>query len=84
MTELLYKPNAADVIERLRGLYARRSPDRILATMQVPSAALAGFQRRHPHTICPYPDPAERTAFWDELFRERAADATTTPCPPPT
>jgi hypothetical protein len=73
MNELLYKPNAADVIGRLRDLYTRRSPDRIFATMQVPSSALAAFRERHRETICPYPAPAERAAFWDEYFRERAA-----------
>jgi hypothetical protein len=73
MTQLAYKPNAAEVIQRLRGLYTRRAGDRIFARMEIPTAAAAGFRRRHRKTICDYPDPAERCEYWDALFRERAA-----------
>lgn len=70
---LSYKPNAAEVFPRLRMLYDRRAGDRILATMSVPSAALAEFARQYPQVQCAYPDPAGRAAFWDRLLQERAA-----------
>ena len=71
MSSLLYKPNSADVLHRLRLLYERRSGDRILATMTVPSAALVRFRESHLDTDCEYPDPNERARFWDEYLRER-------------
>ena len=70
---LAYKPNAAEVTDRLRSLYERRAGDRIFATMGVPSPTIAEFQRRHPDTACDYPDPAQRARFWDELCSERRA-----------
>jgi hypothetical protein len=73
MSALAYKPHAADAIAGLRDLYERRAGDRIFATMEVPSAALADFQRRRTAAECAYPDPEERAAFWDALLRERAA-----------
>ena len=52
--------------------YSRRSEDRILATMEVPSPALDEFRRAHAGTQCGYPDPVERAEFWDTYLRERA------------
>ena len=71
MTMLAYKPNAAEVLPRLRLLYARQSLDRIFATTQVPSPALADFARQYPEGFCQYPEPDERIAFWDRLLSER-------------
>jgi len=70
--ELAYKPNAAEVIQRLRLLYERRAADRIFATMEIPSPALDEFRRRHTDVECEYPDPHDRAAFWDSLFQERS------------
>ena len=71
MTLLAYKANAAEVLPRLRSLYGRQSLDRILATTQVPSPALADFARQYPEGFCQYPEPEERIAFWDRLLSER-------------
>jgi hypothetical protein len=68
-----YKPNAIEVIERLRLLYDRQAGDHIFAKMNVPSPALAEFALRHPSAQCGYPDPDERTAFWDRLLQEHLA-----------
>ena len=73
MDKLSCKPSLKDVQKRLQSLYDRQAGDRIFATMAVPSEALRRFAATHPHAECKYPDPAERTAFWDEFFRERAA-----------
>lgn len=73
MTILAYKPNAAEVLPRLRALYERRSPGRIAATMEIPSPALTEFARQHPEGFCQYPEPEERVAFWDRLLAEHAA-----------
>jgi hypothetical protein len=72
MTYLAYKPDAAEVIARLRLLYRREARDRIFATMSVPTRAVAEFQQRYPGPDCDYPEPADRASFWDGLFRERA------------
>ena len=69
MDHLAYKPNASEVVPRLRALYDREAGDRIFATMRVPSAALAEFAQRYPRAECEYPDPAERAEFWDRLLR---------------
>jgi len=69
---LAYKPNAEDVIRRLRSLYDRKATDRVCASMRLTSPALAEFQTKHPEGYCPYPDPGERIAFWDRLLAERA------------
>ena len=69
--DLACKPNAADVMARLRPFYERRATDRIFATLAVPSATLDEFARRHAATECDYPDPFERARFWDSLCRER-------------
>lgn len=68
-----YKQNAADTIERLRSLYARRAPDRIFAAFDLPSPTIADFKRRHAEGICEYPDPVQRILFWDHLLAERVA-----------
>lgn len=73
METLAYKPNAAAVLKRLRGLYERRAQDRILARMEVPSPALAGFRSQYTEGYCDYPDPVERIRFWDRYLIERAA-----------
>jgi hypothetical protein len=73
LTTLAYKPNAEDVLTRLRSLYSRGAGDRIFATMDVPSAALIRFAQNHTHAECGYPDPAQRVRFWDDLLRHRAA-----------
>lgn len=71
MSALAYKRNLAEVLPRLKSLYARQSPDRICATLEIPSPALDAFARLHPEGFCPYPDPEERIAFWDRLLGER-------------
>jgi hypothetical protein len=70
MPSLEYKPNCVEVLERLRAFYDRRSEDRILATMQVPSRAVEEFRASHPASQCDYPDPLERADFWDRHLRE--------------
>ena len=72
MSNLAYKPNCSEVLDRLRMLYARRAGDRILATMSVPSPVLEAFKVAYPHAECGYPDPVERANFWDRFFRERS------------
>jgi hypothetical protein len=69
---LAYKPNATDVLERLRGFYGRKSGDRIFAVMEVPSSALRDFEAAHPRPECGYPNPLARAEFWDRYFCERA------------
>jgi hypothetical protein len=73
ITQLAYKPNFKEVLNRLGPLYERRANDRIFATMEVPSDTLKEFARQYPHAECGYPDPAERAVFWDRLLFERAA-----------
>ncbi len=73
MTKLSHKPNAKEVLPRLRRLHERRGQDRILAAMQVPSAALAAFGVEYASGCREYPDPAVRIEFWDRLSGERAA-----------
>jgi len=73
VTDLAYKPNAGDAIDRLRLLHSRGAMDRILAALSIPSAALDEFGRKYAHGFCEYPDPGERIAFWDKFLRERAA-----------
>ncbi len=73
MTALAYKPGLPEVLDRLRLLYSRRSPDRICASFEIPSAALREFAARHAAAFRDYPDPRERARFWDDLLRERAS-----------
>lgn len=70
---LQYKPNTSQVLDRLQALYARQTVDRVCAVCEVPSPTLAEFARNHPEGFCTYPDPVQRIAFWDSLFRERSA-----------
>lgn len=73
MNNLSYKPNLRESQSRLRSLYAREAGDRILATMAVPSEAIAHFAQTYPHGECQDPDLTERTRFWDALCRERTS-----------
>jgi hypothetical protein len=73
MGALAYKPDADEVLARLRSLYERRAQDRIFAAMEVPSAALARFREQYAAGYCDYPDPSARAAFWDSLLGERRA-----------
>jgi hypothetical protein len=73
VSNLAYKPNCAEVLDRLRSLYERRAEDRIFAKMSVPSPTLQEFARQYPQPNCSYPDPNERAEFWDKLLRERTA-----------
>ncbi len=68
-----YKPNAEEVMARLRSLYERQAGDRIFAVMDVPSAAIERFKQQYPHHECEYPDPVARAEFWDTFFAERVA-----------
>jgi len=72
MSDLAYKPNHREVLDRLRSFYDRRFEDRILATMEVPSPALEEFKSAHPDVHCEYPDARERAGFWDRYLQERA------------
>lgn len=73
MSSLAYKLNCSEVLPRLRALYQRQAVDRICATMEAPSLALAEFQQAYPHAECDYPDPAARAEFWEKHLLERAA-----------
>lgn len=69
---LAYCPHLPLVLERLRAFYLERRPDLILATMQIPLQAMTDFRAAHRAGYCSYPDPAERAAFWDAYYAERA------------
>jgi len=69
---LEYCPDLAARLERLRALYLSRDQSLVLATMQIPSRALAEFRTTHRAGYCDYPDPAERVRFWEACCRERA------------
>ena len=73
MDRLAYKPTAPEVFQRLRLLHRREAMDRVFASFNIPSAALAEFSRKYQEGFCDYPDPHERIAFWDRFFAERAA-----------
>jgi hypothetical protein len=66
-----YKPDGYDVLERLRRLYEERDQSIILASMEIPSAALKGMAVTHPAGFCEYPTPRERARFWDARFLEK-------------
>lgn len=70
---LAYKPHLDAVLERLTAWYERRAQDRILASFEVPSVALAQFAERYREGFCGYPDPFERIAFWDAYLRDQMA-----------
>jgi hypothetical protein len=72
METLALKKNVVDVMGRLQLLYERKAEDRILASFQVPSAALEAFRRSYPPDYDRYPDPAGRIEFWDRLLAERS------------
>ena len=67
-----YCPHGDEVIQRLRGLFEQRDPERILAVMEIPSQTLARFAATHTGGYCDYPDPGERMRFWDACLSERA------------
>jgi len=73
METLQYKRNIDDTIDRLRLFLEDRVQDRIFAMFDVPVRALEEYNSTHPEGYCTYPDPAERTAFWDAYLRERSA-----------
>jgi hypothetical protein len=73
LSKLSYKPNYAEVLDRLRSLYSRQANDRIFATMSIPSETLKAFQVAYPTAECGYPDPRVRANFWDRLLQERSA-----------
>ncbi|MCE5268181.1 MAG: hypothetical protein LLG00_09885 [Planctomycetaceae bacterium] len=73
ISTLACKPNLRDVHARLKSLYAREAGDRVFATMAVPNPAIAEFAASHAKSECRWPDPAERTKFWDDFFRHRAS-----------
>jgi hypothetical protein len=66
-----YKPDGYAVLERLRRLYDERDQSIILASMEIPSAALKGMAITHPAGFCEYPSPRERASFWDARFLEK-------------
>ncbi len=57
-------------LERLRQLYEFRSPEIVLARMNVPNPVMAEFARTHQEGFCDYPDLGQRLAFWDAYTRE--------------
>jgi hypothetical protein len=65
-----YCPNGDQVLQRLSRLYVDRAQDIILASMELPVAALQAFAHNHRGGFCDYPDPQERIAFWDACLRE--------------
>lgn len=72
MHQLRYKTNLEETLDRLRSLYQRKAEDRVFATMDVPCKALDEFAQKYSHGQCGYPDMAERTRFWDDLYGQRA------------
>jgi hypothetical protein len=70
VSQLAYKTNLAEVLERMRSLYSRLAPDRIFARFEISSPALRRFAEQY-REFCDYPDPEERAAFWDSLLAER-------------
>ncbi len=67
------RPDARDVLQRLRRLYEERAQDIILASFRVPSAVLAEYNRHQPEGFCEYPDPRERSQFWADYLCEGTA-----------
>ena len=70
---LRYCPDLPARIERLRELYVDRPQDQIFAHMDVETNAVRKFAAKYPPGYIERPELAERVAFWDELFAERAA-----------
>jgi len=71
MDHIAYKPNAPQVIERLRTLYERRAGDRIFAEFKIPTRTMQQFRAEHSEGYTSYPDPSERARFWDSLLQEK-------------
>lgn len=71
MDHIAYKENAAEVIDRLIPLYERRAGDRIFADFKIPSRTMEKFRNEHPEGYTSYPDPSERSRFWDSLLQEK-------------
>ena len=69
MSSIAYKANAAEVLKRIRSLVERKANDRIFAAFYPPSAAMKDFQKQYTDWTG-YPEPHERIAFWDRMFRE--------------
>ncbi len=72
MENLLYKKNLDETIERLTLLYDRKAQDRIFAAFNIPSPTLGKFRQQYKEGFCDYPDPVERSRFWDSLLAERS------------
>ncbi len=70
-TDLAYFPGGLEVLDRLRRLFVERDQGLVLASMNVPCAAIAQFALDHVAGPCDYPDPQERIDFWDICLRER-------------
>jgi hypothetical protein len=68
-----YCPDGAARLERLTSLYTDRPEDRIFARMDVETNAVRKFAAKYPPGYTDRPDLAQRVAFWDEQFAERAA-----------
>jgi hypothetical protein len=68
---LSYCPDGYFVLERLKRLYEQRDQTIVLASMEIPSAALQAMARQHPPGFCEYPDPHERARYWDAHLREK-------------
>ena len=68
---LEYCPDLDARLERLLRLWEERDPGLALAVMNTPNAALDAFARTYAAGSCERPDPAERLAFWDAVYRER-------------
>ena len=68
---LSYCPDGETVLRRLRRLYEERAGGIALASMDVPSAALAAYAKERKAGFCDYPDPDERIRFWDAYLAER-------------
>ncbi len=69
---LSYCPDSPAVLARLRRLYADRAQDVIIASMDVPSKTLTDSAHAPAsHEGCEYPDPHERSQFWDTYLQER-------------
>ena len=68
---LRYCPDGEYILQRLRRFYIERDQDMVLASMDIPSAALKKMAATHPIGFCGYPDPRERAMFWDARFLEK-------------
>ena len=68
---LSYCPDGEYILQRLRRFYVERDQDMVLASMDIPSAALKKMAVTHPIGFCEYPDPRERAMFWDARFLEK-------------